>query len=176
MALLSPQSQGQQPKPQVKSQTKLVHTAVKPTCPDARKAIVYYRGLVWDRQRELGESLSPTYYPERRKYACKYKRWVVGNWRAIAAEYRKLINHLSDPETAIEYVFGEYAEQAKAVSWCESHYHTSATNGQYLGMFQMGSSERALYGHDDTALGQAKAAHRYFVASGRDWSPWSCKP
>ena len=23
---------------------------------------------------------------------------------------------------------------------------------------------------------QALAAHRYFVRSGRDWSPWSCKP
>lgn len=40
----------------------------------------------------------------------------------------------------------------------------------------MGSSERRIYGHGDTFLDQAIAAHKYFVASGRDWSPWSCKP
>ena len=40
----------------------------------------------------------------------------------------------------------------------------------------MGSSERTLFGHGNTALEQAVAAHRYFVASGKDWSPWSCKP
>ena len=28
----------------------------------------------------------------------------------------------------------------------------------------------------DSAVEQATAAHRYFVASGRDWGPWSCKP
>ena len=51
-----------------------------------------------------------------------------------------------------------------------------AQNGQYLGLFQMGSSERRLFGHGETAHQQALAAHRYFVVSGRDWSPWSCKP
>ena len=51
-----------------------------------------------------------------------------------------------------------------------------AQNGQYLGLFQMGSSERRLFGHGETALEQAQAAYRYFVRSGRDWSPWSCKP
>ena len=33
-----------------------------------------------------------------------------------------------------------------------------------------------LFGHGPTALAQAQAAYRYFVRSGRDWSPWSCKP
>jgi hypothetical protein len=40
----------------------------------------------------------------------------------------------------------------------------------------MGSSERQLFGHGVSALAQARAAYRYFVRSGRDWSPWSCKP
>lgn len=46
----------------------------------------------------------------------------------------------------------------------------------------MGSSERATYaggppvsGYGD-ALEQTWAAWRYFAASGRDWSPWECKP
>jgi hypothetical protein len=40
----------------------------------------------------------------------------------------------------------------------------------------MGSLARQVYGHGPTARAQAIAAHRYFVSSGRDWSPWSCKP
>ena len=58
----------------------------------------------------------------------------------------------------------------------ESGLSTWAQNGQYLGLFQMGSSERALYGHGSTAYAQVLAAHRYFSASGRDWSPGQCKP
>ena len=59
---------------------------------------------------------------------------------------------------------------------CESGYRTTAQNGQYLGLFQMGTTARTLFGHGTSALTQARAAYRYFVRSGRDWSPWSCKP
>jgi len=79
------------------------------------------------------------------------------------------------PRVAIRAVFGRYADQAVDVAWCESRLTTTARNGQYLGLFQMGSSERRLFGHGDTAHEQALAAHRYFVRSGRDWSPWSCR-
>ena len=80
------------------------------------------------------------------------------------------------PKVAICRIFGRYCGQALRVSWCESRHSTSAQNGQYLGLFQMGSSERRLFGHGHTAHRQALAAHTYFVVSGRDWSPWSCKP
>ena len=80
------------------------------------------------------------------------------------------------PKKAICDAFDRYCEQAIQVAWCESRLHTSARNGQYLGLFQMGSYARQLYGHGPTAHDQAVAAHRYFVSSGRDWSPWSCKP
>lgn len=80
------------------------------------------------------------------------------------------------PKAAICDVFGHYCRQAVAVAWCESGLTTTAQNGQYLGLFQMGSSERRLFGHGQTARAQAAAAHEYFVRSGRDWSPWSCKP
>jgi hypothetical protein len=76
-------------------------------------------------------------------------------------------------------VFGPYCKQALAVSWCESKWYVWAGVGkhQYHGLFQMGSSERARYGHHPTnAWIQARAAWRYFVASGKDWSPWTCKP
>lgn len=73
-------------------------------------------------------------------------------------------------------VFGPYCSQALSVAGCESGFSTSAVNGQYLGIFQMGSSERATYGHGPDARSQALAAYAYFVAAGSDWSPWACKP
>ena len=45
-----------------------------------------------------------------------------------------------------------------------------------LSMFQMGTRERRLYGHGPDPWSQAIAAYRYYVFSGRDWSPWECKP
>ncbi len=80
------------------------------------------------------------------------------------------------PRNAICSVFGRYCGEALQVAQCESGLTTTARNGQYLGLFQMGSGERRLFGHGTTAIEQVRAAHRYFVASGRDWSPWSCKP
>jgi len=80
-----------------------------------------------------------------------------------------------EPKAAICAVFGDDCQEAVAVAWCESHLSTTAQNGQYLGLFQMGSYERRLFGHGPTAHAQAVAAHRYFVRSGRDWSPWSCR-
>jgi hypothetical protein len=79
------------------------------------------------------------------------------------------------PRAAICTVFGSYCQEALAIAWCESHLSTTAQNGQYRGLFQMGSYERRLFGHGSTARDQAVAAHRYFVRSGRDWSPWSCR-
>ena len=79
------------------------------------------------------------------------------------------------PRAAICTVFGSYCQEALAVAWCESRLSTRAENGQYLGLFQMGSYERRLFGHGQSARDQAVAAHRYFVRSGRDWSPWACR-
>ena len=79
------------------------------------------------------------------------------------------------PREAICEVFRAYCQEAVAVAWCESRLHTSARNGQYLGLFQMGWSARRIFGHGPTAHDQAVAAHKYFVQSGRDWSPWSCR-
>lgn len=79
------------------------------------------------------------------------------------------------PRKAICSVFGSYCEEAVAVAWCESRLNPTAENGQYRGLFQMGSYERSLFGHGSTAHDQSVAAHRYFVRSGRDWSPWACR-
>ena len=95
---------------------------------------------------------------------------------ALARAKRERLLAARTPEKTICRVFGSYCRQALQVARCESGYRTSAQNGQYLGLFQMGSSERRLFGHGATAYQQAQAAYRYFVRSGRDWSPWSCKP
>lgn len=80
------------------------------------------------------------------------------------------------PGAVVCRVFGAHCAEALKVSRCESGLRTDAQNGQYLGLFQMGSSERRIFGHGSSAEEQAKAAHRYFVTAGSDWSPWSCKP
>ena len=102
-------------------------------------------------------------------------RAQLARHRVVVRQHRLAIVSKS-PMKAICYVFGDYCGEALRVARCESGYHTTAQNGQYLGLFQMGTSERTLFGHGPTALAQARAAYRYFLRSGRDWSPWSCKP
>jgi len=77
---------------------------------------------------------------------------------------------------AISATFKSYCSQALRVSQCESGWSIWARNGQYLGLFQMGSYARARYGHAWNAWAQSRAAYRYFIDSGRNWSPWTCKP
>lgn len=77
----------------------------------------------------------------------------------------------------------EYGRQALVVASLEGgKYHwyrgtcNQAVNGQYRGCFQLGSSERNEYGNGPGVWQQARAAYKYWKKSGRDWSPWSCKP
>ena len=120
------------------------------------------------------------------RYVARNGRGKAARWhaKALAWTNRSLERVLVRRETqmgpveAICRVFGRYCGQALAVTRCESgHSRTPrAANGQYLGMFQMGESERRIFGHGPTPIEQARAAWRYFVRSGKDWSPWSCKP
>jgi hypothetical protein len=103
------------------------------------------------------------------------KRNIAAIRRVLRRREARRLLHAA-PTVAICNAFGSYCGQALSVAWCESRHSTTAQNGQYLGLFQMGSHERQTHGHGDTAHQQAVAAHRYFVLSGRDWSPWSCKP
>ncbi len=116
---------------------------------------------------------------ERRLAASKAEATRARRARARRAAERtelRVLASLRSPEKAICHVFGSDCRQALQVARCESGIRTTAQNGQYLGLFQMGSNERQMFGHGGSALDQARAAHRYFVLSGRDWSPWSCKP
>jgi hypothetical protein len=100
-------------------------------------------------------------------------------WKARRDPTCRRVAYLrSHPPAAIRFVFGAYGDQAVAVSSCETggSFWPGSSNGQYLGLFQMGSYARARYGHSWEAIGQSRAAERYFIASGRDWSPWQCRP
>lgn len=110
-------------------------------------------------------------------WACKARVWLARESRQTWVKLHPPV-HIYSPKAAICAVFGAYCSQALAVSYCETGgtYDIYARNGQYLGLFQMGDYARGTYGHSYTAYGQALAAYRYFIASGRGWAPWECKP
>lgn len=101
---------------------------------------------------------------------------LLGLWLAADARGRALTPAQERARQAVLDVWPKAYEQAAlAVAWCESRWYRSAKNGQFLGIFQMGAHERRTYGHGTGAYAQARAALRYFRATGSDWSPWSCR-
>jgi hypothetical protein len=107
------------------------------------------------------------------------KEKAVAAKRALVhrAQVRRLAAvESATPQNVICRVFADRCQEALAVARCESGWRTDAQNGQYLGLFQMGSDERRIFGHGPSAVEQAVAAHKYFIASGSNWGPWSCKP
>lgn len=151
---------------------------------EIRTGIKFYREATWKHQDNLG--IPRTKFSRERIKSCNYALWVGDLWRERVAKWHakyeahvKFVKSLNwNPVAAIRYVFGPHGDAAVSVADCETGgtFHVGAENGQYLGLFQMGSSERATYGHGSTALEQARAAYRYFIASGSDWSPWQCQP
>jgi hypothetical protein len=128
--------------------------------------------------------------PERQRAVVRHGRQAE-HWTSLATietrqaievrrqrVQRRLVARLqaASATRAIRVVFGRYAAEALAVARCESGLSEWAQNGQYLGLFQMGTSARSRYGHGASPYVQAQAAHAYFVDSGRSWGPWSCKP
>lgn len=144
-----------------------------------RQVIVFFERRAWlltdprfarEARRQL--ALRRRNLEATRRRVARIRRTI----RRQAANQHRLTLAQLPPHRAICSVFGRFCSQALTVARCESGLSTSARNGQYLGLFQMGSTERRLFGHGSSAVAQARAAHRYFVFSGRDWSPWSCKP
>jgi len=130
-----------------------------------------HRSLLSSSEHKTNATAALTY--AKRRVHQLAKTVAVLEAKVHARDARKLAS--LKPRAAICAVFGNDCQAAVAVAWCESHLSTTARNGQYLGLFQMGSYERELFGHGDSAHAQAVAAHRYYVRSGRDWSPWSCR-
>jgi hypothetical protein len=178
---------GQQESARVKSGTSK-HAKSKPLTVEQKlalkvKAARKYRGAV--RFFETRRALLTLSSGKRAHALARAKHRLAKTKREIRY-YRQLVRAREDlrlarrlahasPKVAICEVFGRYCDQALAVAWCESGHQTTARNGQYLGLFQMGTYARQISGHGDTAYEQARAAYRFFVLSGRDWSPWSCR-
>lgn len=148
-------------------------------CKGTKPYINLKRNRTWHWQDAMGVPQTRTSYADRRTKCSPYLKWIAKLWAQRADEaFRNFATISSDPAQAICHVFGNYCSEALTVARCESGPHLSirATNGQYLGLFQMGDYARQKYGHSNDALGQARSAYEYFADSGYDWSPWSCKP
>lgn len=147
---------------------------------EAQRQVSLHRTSLVSARRKLARARAGIARARRARHraqaAARAKSARAVEARRRRARTRQLAAVSSTPSAVICSVFGSYCGEALAVARCESGLRTTAQNGQYLGLFQMGSSERRLYGHGPSALEQVRAAHRYFLTSGRDWSPWSCKP
>jgi hypothetical protein len=140
-----------------------------------RSVIHFFQRHRWLlRSREQGVVARRALVRAERRMACTTRHLVRLRHALRAQAVRKL--RAAPPKVVICAVFKHYCGQALDVAWCESRLNTTAQNGQYLGLFQMGYTARRLFGHGPTAFAQSIAAHRYFVYSGRTWGPWSCKP
>lgn len=93
--------------------------------------------------------------------------------QTMAALRPKVVTSSASVPAIICAVFGPNCSKAQSVALCESHFSVYARNGQYLGIFQMGSNERARFGGSSfDAWDQVRAAYAYFSVSG--WTPWAC--
>ena len=74
--------------------------------------------------------------------------------------------------------YGVSATEMRTVANCESHLWPFATNGQYLGVFQLGATHRTDPIFDQVpwmdAYAQASHVARFIKAHG--WSQWQCSP
>lgn len=129
-----------------------------------------------------------------------YYVWMHALWRSRYLECRGATQRANeDVRYAIRLIFrgpgdpryayaDSAAEQAVRVAWCESRWTTWDRLGQYAGVGQLGNQERAEYGigvyasRDPeaaitaSAVLQVRSFYRMFVAAGRSWGRWSCRP
>jgi hypothetical protein len=96
---------------------------------------------------------------------------VFGSCSSAAQAERTRSNYQSARQAVCHY-FGKDCDMAMKIVKCETGgtYVPWTANGQYLGIFQMGSHERATYGHGNNVWAQAKAAYAYFRDAG--FGPW----
>lgn len=136
--------------------------------------IIWHRTKTWSLQDRLGVSRTRTSHAERHSHSVPYLRWVNQLWKHRQHQARHLyLSRSGSVPSLIRRIFGPAAPMALRVAQRESGFCTCAVNGQYLGIFQMGSNERARFatiGYS-TAYEQIVAAHNYYLVSG--WSPWS---
>ena len=99
---------------------------------------------------------------------------ALGGATGQTAKASKGSTAYNSAQRAVCFYFGSNCAEAMVIVNCETGgtYSPWASNGQYQGMFQMGSYARAKYGQGNNVWAQAKAAYRMFRAQG--WSGWLC--
>ena len=161
---------------------------------------MFYRSRTWEHQRKMGEPLLPSYYPEKRKNACDYKRWTARKWKRRSINKRENLTWaLSNPylyaRMVVYSIFPENTQAgALSVVACETGhtYDESATNSSSgtMGYFQVhpGNVGRVLYWGSRRMVIQhnssnslydpwynTKVAH-FLSKGGTNWSEWHCQP
>ena len=69
-------------------------------------------------------------------------------------------------------VFGVSYWQLRSVAWCESRHNPFATNGRYLGLFQLSWDPFGFSPFDPVASALSTAA----TVSREGWAQWACSP
>jgi hypothetical protein len=98
---------------------------------------------------------------------------MLGGMAGQTAQASSVNSNYQSALKAVCFYFGPNCVTAMRIVKCETggSYAPWSANGQYLGIFQMGSSERATYGHGNNVWAQARAAYQYFKAAG-SFAPW----
>ncbi|MBA2706562.1 MAG: hypothetical protein H0U59_01990, partial [Gemmatimonadaceae bacterium] len=121
------------------------HRVTGPVCVSARRGLAFYRirRASWLELRGISTKVKLSiprgcahvlWQAKRAREKSHAARLAFYEWLEKRKERRTW-----DVSYAINYVFGPYASQAHRVVSCESGHSTTAQNGQYLGLFQMGS-------------------------------------
>jgi hypothetical protein len=144
-----------------------------------------YHAAIWQRhdlRRLVRQELRQAARTHRSVARPRHVSWSLPRLRRARAWRWRVLVHLRHlptwrpprPTSVVGAVcyFWHPCGPALRVFTCESGLSTTAANGQYLGLAQMGEYARGRYGHGRDAWTQARAAHAYYVAAG--WGPWEC--
>jgi hypothetical protein len=110
-------------------------------------------------------------HPSRPAYAAFMR--LAHDWRRAHA--RPAADAVIPAITKAAVTYGFSPAGMIRIARCESGLDRGATNGQYLGLFQLGGFARGRYldGHWTDAWANARAAARYAREAG-GFGPWSC--
>lgn len=176
-----------QPKPKRKAQT----------CKSAEKAIKFYRARTWEHEYMLGETKSPTFYPERKKGACAYKKFVARKWVGNAKRNRKALDRLmqSNYGYARYIVYSTFprstAAAALSVVDCETGgtfdrwAHNSTTDVRGYFQVDSGNGGRVFHYRGETLTLDSSRLYDpwyntrvalFMTSGGVNWGEWHCQP
>lgn len=166
-------------------------------CPSARKAIIFYRSRTWEHQDMQGKTRHPTYYPERKRQACQYKKFVAKKWSKRSRVERKQLERLMSSnygfaKVVVNATFPVTTRKAAlSVVGCETgstysrYAHNSTTDVRGLFQIDSGNGGRIFYyNRERLVLNSSRLYDPWYNAKvalfmtngGKDWDEWHCQP